>query len=935
MANNGDVGDGHIGLTEGLQSEEARIIDSSISQANLDYQIRANMEIRGVVEAVQRYVSTLSIGDKYQMLGRYHQNEKIPKHPSESAINDLLAKAIIGFCPAAELKRLVQSQNAIATGMAHDIRIQQAKTKAIGLSSLSSGDSFNETAFGRAYGLSKHAKNARGVFHDSTDETPSAIFNKKVTEMAYPKLTRELTDFLMTMTNAELSATSDSIGATFDDGTPRLLVIKYICNRIQLYASLMSGKINEKTAGVFRSSFSSDQMDAMNDLLRYTSFIWLTGESNASIYEIRARQKDAMKAKKQMGLRANVEAKKASAYSIKEKGDGTLGVKPTGAITNLFRNGLARGHGISGWKAIRIAGKTSITGKAGIADNVIKKVEDAVSSMSDVDVIEQLGPEATPDMPSNRAILIRQLEIEFGEADTNIRKSNEYRNLAKMHLTESQQNLYDMQMSATSFGHFQDIHRDQQEFSEQTPVVTFNEAGKLTSAAIFKAVPVYVVGYASDEDQTEVSPDGTVRTHHVNALGVTNVIKRKSANMTAEEQLNGVAAGGLSGLMSSLWKRTSAPKSPAELANDSLFNGNPLAFGENSELRKANSDFPIANEKFPTNSFFRKALNGKHMKYGDVMPVADIANPLFEGNPYGASLYSHLSNIETANKATASAANGIYGFLTDTLPLYMLGLQSVMGNNVMAATVPAVMGASATSDTITSTIRSALSGINKSQLGGTVPLATGGTARGRMATGGVTKALSFSGARLAAMKRTDNVSSIITGDSLNRRPNPEAVSVNWDRQSIAVKPLAAAATGVTATSPVGSGDTSAQVTSRLTSTQRSTPMAVDLTSGLVTYKKELDDGIESNDNSAVKVYSINDGLSSKVKVGDSEMSIYDMLGAMISSSENSNTLLEKIVTLNTAIAAAPKTSSSSSGVNGRNTITDAANGSLSDFLKGI
>jgi hypothetical protein len=121
-------------------------------------------------------------------------------------------------------------------------------------------------------------------------------------------------------------------------------------------------------------------------------------------------------------------------------------------------------------------------------------------------------------------------------------------------------------------------------------------------------------------------------------------------------------------------------------------------------------------------------------------------------------------------------------------------------------------------------------------------LATGG--RGSLAAQGIAKNTHF-----------------ISGDSLNRKPNPEQVSIDWKSKSYSVKPIPQFATG-------GGERTTSGITNRMSMSERNAPMAVGISSNLVTYTRTLKDAKEDDSSKkAIKVYAVNPGITDVVDLG--------------------------------------------------------------------
>lgn len=134
-----------------------------------------------------------------------------------------------------------------------------------------------------------------------------------------------------------------------------------------------------------------------------------------------------------------------------------------------------------------------------------------------------------------------------------------------------------------------------------------------------------------------------------------------------------------------------------------------------------------------------------------------------------------------------------------------------------------------------------------------------------LATGGEGKALT------SATKKTTH---FISGDSLNKSPNPEQVSIDWNKKSYSVKPIPAFATG-------GGESASGQVR-RMTSGERNQPMSVGISSHTITYERALQGANDSGNKEALKVYSVNPGITDLVELGNGRVSLIGLVADMTS-----------------------------------------------------
>jgi predicted hydrocarbon binding protein len=120
----------------------------------------------------------------------------------------------------------------------------------------------------------------------------------------------------------------------------------------------------------------------------------------------------------------------------------------------------------------------------------------------------------------------------------------------------------------------------------------------------------------------------------------------------------------------------------------------------------------------------------------------------------------------------------------------------------------------------------------------------------------------------------NKTSQFISGDSRNKSPNPEQVSINWDKKTYNVKPIPQFADGGSQRA------TSGQVT-RMTAGERNIPMSVGISSHTITYNRSLGKDVKDNgSNEALKVYSVNPGLSDLLEVNGKSVSAIGLMSDM-------------------------------------------------------
>lgn len=143
-----------------------------------------------------------------------------------------------------------------------------------------------------------------------------------------------------------------------------------------------------------------------------------------------------------------------------------------------------------------------------------------------------------------------------------------------------------------------------------------------------------------------------------------------------------------------------------------------------------------------------------------------------------------------------------------------------------------------------------------------------------------------------------NYSQFITGDSKTGRVNPELVTVDWENQQFNVKPANESGNTVSNQTP-------------LTSKERASAFKVSFSEATIRYQK-TNDG-ETSDNIALKVYPVTPGITDKININGSSISLMDVMVGMYSSVLNLESLMSTNVEISKVIAAnGSRTSGSSS-----------------------
>lgn len=119
------------------------------------------------------------------------------------------------------------------------------------------------------------------------------------------------------------------------------------------------------------------------------------------------------------------------------------------------------------------------------------------------------------------------------------------------------------------------------------------------------------------------------------------------------------------------------------------------------------------------------------------------------------------------------------------------------------------------------------------------------------------------------IKKGRKTTQFIAGDSLNGQPNEEKIHIDWDKKEYSVKPIPKLARGGTSVSPT-SGKTTP-----LSNSERSSPMAVQFTSHLVSYGRKIDG--DDGSGQALKVYMVNPSITDEVDIAGGKASLIGLV----------------------------------------------------------
>ena len=955
------IGDGSVGIDNSVTSAAGQAIQEVVSENNLKANLAANGSMKNIFGATIRMVARWAPGDKMRILQDYGSVDMVKKNASDEEINNAVATVLISHLPKEELRKIIGKEEVTEKKITKDVA-------AINQRSLNfRKKQFNANAFGASNqaGASGTARN--NLVKNSNDDKQllkglknqgAAVTKADSTE--FKRIRKELEEVLKGMTNIQLATIAANLGMSADDtdgSMSKKTTIKYICNMVNMYTILLLGK---DTSGISPAKFSKEVVAQIEELLLLTSGGWMTGKVGINDLTLREKRKAAMAAKKE--LKANKEANdikakaRAQAESIKRTRGGKIKYDSSGNIKMK--------SGFLGIKKKDNAHLNANTKK--MRDLIIKKLGGGDIDKVDMNALKNLaasqGIEGYED--KTKTELLDELALYAAKESEGVTaKSKEIIDKAKKEAAKyvksdpekAKQIMANAKKevtntrSASFLGALEKGEEGSQEYSDKIPVISFSGiklsmtrttdlstgddiySGKLTGIAKFhkggfgagKIQSNADATAAKDADKNAIATKVNAEYDGAGGFDAANAAheeskagnKFKSGMKAIGSNLLDVATFGISGAFKEARERKEAEAegmyatgATSFIAGDSLtdkanpervtikgdgsFSVEPVTSGPQ------NNNSPFALDQYATGKLkgtstkdspivFMKSLKkyvSKHSR--DLFSSAllnrrDKIQPVYAVNKG----FEFIDNGLKENlKSTASAMQQVASQV-EQIPTMMMGLQQ--GGTAFNAEAAA------------SGVAMALNIANQAA-----------TSAAQFATGG-------------SMRGGNKVSQIITGDHPAGKNNTELVSVDWTNKNINVKPIPMMATGGDVQSNAASNITNVK---RMTSSERSKPMQVSISSGVVKYDKTLSDVKDDGTSTAVKVYSVNSGITEKIQVGDTEMSLFDAVYGVYSSMA---ALVAGVSTSNQLLASISGTSAAS--VKAINRLNSAQNGNGSPF----
>lgn len=892
------VGDGSVGLDPSITDAAAQEINKAVSENNLKWQLGRNSAIGGVYDSVLRMVQRWSAMDKINLISAYGDPSRISKSPSDDELNQALATILVAYLSKDDLKKIIGDQERISQTLSRDVKKTNAATnsKAKRYFNISNYRSQYSNAAQSAANDKQLIKGIKKGFKFSIDK----IFRKE----ALPRLRKEIDSVLKGFTNQDLAELCVRMGIMFEDGTSAKLLRNQIINKINLYVSILLGKAK----GVSHIGLTPDELSAIEDVLNLTSFAWITGSSAIGPNILGEKKKIAMNAKKRFEAQVSL---------LRDRS------KATGKRKNSKYSKISRGIG-------RAMMNTDLLN---ISDGEYENL--ALSLGIDINnkTIDQIKAEVQLLIGSEERDILKRQE-KLAKVQQKLKDSPDSKRLRRK-FQDLSENLKAREKSSTLNALLKEKNTLAQDYSDKIPVITLNESGKIASEAILKAVPVVVVGTTAggriqSKEEAAKARDNTSFTNKQNNLesfrdklfanrdtnttnnnlSVSGKVNRKSVfksemadglkeifnleeqqinqagkelkelalkninitnnitkqyNSQLNSQINNQASN-LSGLLfaailSEIDKaaKNNTPTAPIVKKSRTWTDDQRVKFSktkaDRKEARKNGKEAQEINVSVEQDTklsklakYFSKSIitpeiiDGEHV----IHPVLDLN----KSHDVVIDIGKHTKDMSASLKTIASEVTGLKNVTA--------GLQSV---GTAVNTVAATSALQLAIDALNAAVRGAAEGSTMTAND------SGGTLKARTSN-------------LNTRLKSNNVSNIITGDHPQNKNNTEMVSVDWSNKQIKVKPLNRE-TLTTKSQKLQNSNLSSK--RELSTADRNSPLSVGIQTGLVYYKKSLSDVTDDGSGTAIKVYSVNSSLNEKIRVGDTEMSLFDLLYGIYSS----------------------------------------------------
>jgi hypothetical protein len=951
----------------------ARSISQSVAKANYRKSFKSDFKVAELRRYVYKMVTSWSEADKKAILAQYGSSDAARGGKLDEAVTETL---IINL-KETDLQTILNDIRGDEANLGKRVRdIRQMKRR--------EASRFSTRTFGEVFEGIKDVRKTRDITKELRKYDKGFKIPKNVRN-AFPRLKRELMELVpLVYDRVEIAILANKMGLTIDEGAKEKEVINMIVNKTLLYVALITGKT--------KSAFSGAILDPepFKELLGYTSYSWVSGRSGVSTGGLKSLRDEAIAAKQMAKLQFTQKRGKPNVFQKIGKGIATtagvagnvlaspLTLIPaifSGIFGNIKDSIVGRKTDIAGdpeksafFKALTpftgrsdqeiLERKARSTSKSKLDRIAFKKTEgkdltddekrtqsrfDQLDNLSDGDLLdegEKLGLKASNISGEEK----RRKYIE------EILAKEEIPSIRREALLAKKQKLAERGKLAAFFGGGRKLS-----VAEQAELTTLKDSEKEKAKQELSGTKLpyaKLVTVPTDPNLKSIA-DFAIPVWVVNpgqVSGAQPIPQTPGAPDTAIPQISPVdipkksLSGSFLDLIRSMGKKASESgvtpsESPTAAAESAL--AGPSEMDTKLDVMSRNAGREIGGKRNYAHFF---ELAKPFLPEGYTVELGkdgDVTKVLINGN--------YVKKAELAKIAEQGGAYSSKGGGTTIPALAGIDISSLIDNKLKSkgyktAKNEPITPVYVTNQSLPTDAGKLILGLARILLRILVPVGGGLIADQLDAmasgTGGVDQLLEMAGLATGGKGRavgslSKKTTHFISGDSLNKKPNPEQVSVNWANKSYTVKPIPQFAEG-------GGQSASGQIT-RMTSTERNKPMSVGISSHLVTYNRELQGASDNGDKQALKVYAVNPGITDMVDVNGSNVSLIGLVSDAVIRLSNIEGLLsvnnqqnDATIAATSAVAAnISRLKSSSSGKGGMNPFAGGFPSDLDEILTGV
>jgi hypothetical protein len=875
-ANNNTTGLASSMTVKNFQDVKAKMISGAVAKQNYRTIGMSNAKMNELRQYVYKMVSNWSSDVKMRIIAEHGDADTLKNKPSKAALNRQTTETLITNLKTEDLEILLRDIKADEIKLKKDISKYRSDKKRF-------ASNFTTKSFDSAAMALKETKRPKGIARALKKEFKFKI--PRSVKSQFKKLAKELQEVLKDVYDKiELGNLAIRMGIDTDVDLKDKEIQQFIINKTLMYVALIYGKTKFSMGG------GAFDRAAYDELLSYTSYAFVTGRPGMSLEEVgqrrkemmeaRARQKEAFAQKKGFGIFQFGKKNKTKKIEEEASEEDTLGLK-------IFDNdGNFKGY-YNTERMIELAGKYGI--KIGGKINQKKLYKQiykayAVSTQKGIDANKKLEKLAG----KGKVKTDKYLKAKAGTSDGNLPGGMGGSSIPTIFFSGMGEIASNISVAVPVFVVNDIIQKMKEKAKEkETEVLSrdsdFKKFEEKQNEKINKAEKE--VNELESKDTLTKNEEEALKSYKKELDTEKNKLaKRKTETLKKKYKTSDLKE------MSDTFKKIdySIGKSGGGLNFDSFRN-----ILKNVDKEKA-KDIRIGTPA-PTDEQFADTTTSLASENEDLVGpgMTSSKSLLFKGLTGNDPFVADLSNYNKALKLNNNMALRVF----DTTPLLIAKQQSkkkktdgslsaLLSSSAVKLKVSGVKAEPATpvfivNKAIPTDVVQVLINIMKTLVKAIMPF--GGETAAKAIESIVTgEDLSLSDILATVGFATGGRGQVfskpkthfISGDSLNKKPNPEQVSIDWAKKSYVVKPIPQFAEGG------GESSTAGRYT-RMTTTERSMPMSVGISSHTISYTRNLGADVKDEGaKQAIKVYSVNPGISDLIDVGGTSVSLIGLVADM-------------------------------------------------------